>query len=132
MSPLGTDRESRDGCGRITPYDRWVIPPLFIGLALVVALLTLLPARRLQLAGLAPRAIGSYALLLWVGGMAFGLAPAAARWLFPILLIAWLGPFVVAPERLNRVIRRNGPGTRLIKDVTPRDQGPSDRPPDSP
>jgi hypothetical protein len=107
------------------PYDRRVIPPLVIGLALLVALVALPPARRLQLAGLEPRLIGSYTTLLWIGGMLVVLAPGATRWLVPILLIAWLGPFVVAPERLGRVMRRGGTGSRLIKDVTPR-KGPRD------
>jgi hypothetical protein len=96
-----------------------VLPPALIGLAVLVALVALLPARRLQLAGLAPRLIAGYVAVLWIGGMVTGLAPGPARWLFPILLIAWLGPFVVAPDRLNRVLRRGGPGSGMIKDVTP-------------
>jgi hypothetical protein len=98
-----------------------VVPPLAIGLALLTALVLLPPARRLQLAGLEPRLIGTYTTLLWIGGMLVVLAPGATRWMVPILLIAWLGPFVVAPERLGRVMRRGGPGSGPIKDVTPRD-----------
>ena len=114
----------RDERSRLRPYDRRVVPPLAIGLALLTALVLLPPARRLQLAGLEPRLIGTYTTLLWIGGMLVVLAPGATRWMVPILLIAWLGPFVVAPERLGRVMRRGGPGSRPIKDVTPRD-GPS-------
>ena len=87
-----------------------MVPPVAIGLALLLGLLVLLPARRLQLAGFSSRATGWYALVVWVGCMAAALVPGIARWLFPMLLIAWLGPFVVAPERLGRIlrIRRSG------------------------
>ncbi len=85
-----------------------MIPPLAIGLALLIGLLVLLPARRLQLAGFSPRSIGWYTLALWLGGTASGLAPGIGRWLFPILLISWLAPFVVAPERLGRILRIRG------------------------
>lgn len=98
-----------------------MLPPVVLALAILVALVALLPARRLQLAGLAPRLIGAYTAFIWLGGMLVALAPGSARWLFPILLISWLAPFVVAPERLNRVLRRGGPGSGLIKDVTPPD-----------
>jgi hypothetical protein len=96
-----------------------VLPPALIGLAVLVALVALLPARRLQLAGLAPWLIAGYVAVIWLGGMVVGMAPGTSRWLFPILLIAWLGPFVVAPDRLNRVLRRGGPGSGMVKDVTP-------------
>jgi hypothetical protein len=106
---------------------------LLIGLAL--GLIILLPARRLQLAGFSGRAIGLYAVCLW--GPAFFLAvrPFAARFLVPILLVAYLAPFVVPPGRLSGIVSRGrgrgrgGPGAAgdppkpQIKNVTPPDQG---------
>jgi hypothetical protein len=82
-----------------------VIPPLVIGLALVIALLVMLPSRRLQLAGLDGTWIATYALTLWVGAMLIALFPGGVRFLFPILLIAWVAPFIVAPERIGRTFR---------------------------
>ena len=103
---------------------------LLVGLAL--GLIILLPARRLQLAGFRGRAIGLYAVCLW--GLAFFLAvrPFAARFLVPILLVAYLAPFVVPPGRLSGIVSRGrgrgGPGASgdppkpQIKNVTPPDQ----------
>jgi hypothetical protein len=95
-----------------------VLPgPALIAVAIALVLLVLLPARRLQLAGFASRSIGLYALVLW--GLAFFLAvrPVAARFMVPMLLVAYLAPFVVAPGRMARIVargrgegRRGGPG----------------------
>lgn len=106
--------------------------PALLAVGLVLGLIILLPARRLQLAGISGRATGLYAVCLW--GLAFFLAvrPIAARFLIPILLIAYLAPFVVAPGRLSRIVERGrgrgGPGGTgdppkpPIKNVTPPDQ----------
>jgi hypothetical protein len=107
--------------------------PFLLAVGLILGLIILLPARRLQLAGFRGRAIGLYAVCLW--GLAFFLAvrPVAARFLIPILLIAYLAPFVVAPGRMSRIVARGrgrgGPGGTAeppkppIKNVTPPDQG---------
>jgi hypothetical protein len=111
--------------------------PALLLVGLIIGLIILLPARRLQLAGFSGRAIGAYAIVLW--GLAFFLAvrPVAARFLIPILLVAYLAPFVVAPDRLSGIVTRGrgrggpggagGPGTTAdplkppIKNVTPPD-----------
>ncbi len=112
--------------------------PALLAVGLVLGLIILLPARRLQLAGFSGRAIGLYGLCLW--GLAFLLAvrPVAARFLIPILLVAYLAPFVVAPGRLSGIVSRGrgragpggpkGPGVPPdppkppIKNVTPPDE----------
>ena len=100
-------------------------PPWLLALGLVLGLLVLLPARRLQLAGLAPRTIGLLALTLWALGMLVALSPGGARVLIPILLVAYLAPFVAAPDRVGRILRRGGSGRPPgdgkppIKNVTP-------------
>lgn len=107
-------------------------PPWLLALGLVLGLLVLLPARRLQLAGLASRTIGTFALMLWALAILVAVSPGAMRILVPILLIAYLAPFVVAPERVGRVLRRGGPAQPArppMKNVTPTD--PRD-PPDDP
>ena len=104
-------------------------PPWLLALGLVLGLLVLLPARRLQLAGLPPRTIGMLALILWALGMLVAVSPGGARVLIPILLVAYLAPFVAAPDRVGRILRGvvAGPGGRggaagpPIKNVTPPD-----------
>ena len=83
-------------------------PPWLLALGLILGLLVLLPARRLQLAGLAPRTIGLFALIMWALAMFVAVSPGGARVLVPILLLAYLAPFVAAPDRMARVLRRGG------------------------
>jgi len=111
-------------------------PPWLLALGLALGLLVLLPARRLQLAGLAPRTIGLYALGLWLLTMLVAVQPAGARILVPILVIAYVAPFVAAPDRVGRFLRRGGRprggpaagGRPPMKNVTPSD---ADVPPDT-
>lgn len=96
--------------------------PWLLALGLVLGLLVLIPARRLQLAGLAPRTIGLFALSLWLLAMLVAIRPGATRVLIPILLIAYIAPFVAAPDRVGRILRRGGrPGSGRppMKNVTP-------------
>lgn len=109
-------------------------PPWLIALALVIGLIVLVPARRLQLAGFASRTIGAYALLLWVFAMAIAIRPGATRILIPFLLVAYIAPFVAAPDTVRRVLRRptggapgDVPTPPPMKNVTPR---PGDDPVD--
>jgi hypothetical protein len=99
-----------------------ILSPSVLGLGLVIGLLVLLPTRRVQLAGWSGRSIGLYALILWVGAMLVGLMP-GARLLVPILLVAFIAPFVAAPVRVQQVLRRGGRrDPPSMKDVTPPDQ----------
>lgn len=115
--------------------------PWLLALALVVGLLILVPSRRLQLAGLSARTIGLYALTLWILAMIVAVQPVATRVLVPILLIAYIGPFVAAPDTVRRVLRQGdrpgsgrspgGPPARPpIKNVTPPEAGFPGDPPD--
>jgi hypothetical protein len=134
-----------------------VLPaPALLAVALLLGFLVLIPARRLQLAGLSSRFIGTYAAGLWALGFLLAFRPVMLRFLVPILLIAYIAPFVVAPGRIARVVQfgrgrgrparrggtggtggaggRGGPGSGdlprpPIKNVTP--PGP-DGPPDPP
>jgi len=105
--------------------------PWLIALALALGFIVLVPARRLQLAGLSGRVTGAYAAALWAMGMFVAIRPVGLRFLLPILLIAYLAPFVAGPERLARGLARRRPDPPPIKNVTPQDDGPPDeRPPD--
>ena len=116
-----------------------MLPPWLLALGLVLGLLVLLPARRLQLAGLAPRTIGLLALTLWALAMLVAISPGGARVLIPILLVAYLTPFVAAPDRVGRILRRgggsggpSGGSGRPMKNVTPPgSDGPGDTHPGS-
>ena len=97
---------------RPDPYDREVLPPPGILLvALLIALIVLVPARRLQLAGVSSRTIGLYALGLWALATLVAIRPGATRILVPILLVAYLAPFVAAPDAVARFLRRGRGGT---------------------
>jgi hypothetical protein len=105
-----------------------IIPPWLLALGLVLGLMVLFPARRLQLAGLTPRAIGLYGLAIWLMGFLLAIRPVGARFLIPILVLAYIAPFVAAPERVGRFLRRGqplDPPRPPIKDVTPRDDPPA-------
>ena len=116
--------------------------PWLLALALVIGLLILVPARRLQLAGLTPRTIGLYALTLWLLAMIVAVQPVATRVLVPILLISYIAPFVAAPDTVRRVLRQGDrpgpgrpsggfPGRPPMKNVTPPQAGvPADVPDD--
>lgn len=125
------------GTGRWFPgaYDRCVLlPPWLLAVGLVLGLLVLLPARRLQLAGLSGRAIGFYAVALWLAGLLLAARPVGARFLIPIALLAYVAPFVAAPEVVGRVLRRGRPPDPPappprppMKNVTPPDDPPAPR-----
>jgi hypothetical protein len=104
-----------------------LLEPLPIALGLGIALLVLLPTRRLQVAGFRARWIAAYFLVTW--GLAFFLAlrPVAGRFLVPILVLLYIAPFVTAPERMTQLVRRTRTGGRSdeprppMKNVTPPD-----------
>ena len=87
-----------------------VVGPEFLALGLVLVLLVLIPARRLQLAGFGARTIGAYAASLWLLGLVVAVRPGLLRILIPLLLVAYLLPFIASPDALNRMVRRGGRG----------------------
>lgn len=100
--------------------------PALLAVGLLLALVVLLPAKRLQAAGLSSRVIGVYALFVWALAFLLFLRPVAARFLVPILIVAYIAPFVVAPERVAALVRRRpggrgGPPAPPMKNVTPPD-----------
>ena len=108
------------------------IEPLVLAIGLVLGLLVLLPARRLQLGGVPSRWIGIYVVSWWA--LAFlAVRPVMVRFLLPIVLIAYLAPFVAASGPVSRAIdrsrriRRGGddPPRPPMKNVTPPD-GPTE------
>lgn len=99
--------------------------PALLAIAIAIALIVLIPARRLQLAGFRARWIGVYAVCVWAMAFVLAIRPIATRFLIPILVVAFIAPFVVAPERLSSIVRRGGrsgdPPQPPMKNVTPPD-----------
>ena len=102
--------------------------PALLGLAIAIALLVLLPARRLHLAGMSSRVIALYATALWALGMFVAIRPVLLKVLVPILLVLYLAPFVTAPDRVAGIVRR----TRRRDDDLPRPPMKNVTPPDGP
>ena len=106
--------------------------PALLALGIVLALVVLLPARRLHLAGFSSAVVATYALGVWALAMVLVIRPVLIRFLVPILVVLYLAPFVTAPGRMTAIIRR-GRGPRgdpprpPMKNVTPPDgpTGPS-------
>jgi hypothetical protein len=108
--------------------------PTAILLVGLVALLVLIPTRRLQLAGWGRESLTIYFLGVWFLGSVVAALPSPARFLIPILLVAYLAPFITLREGLDRLrgrppaARGHGNGDAFterppMKDVTP----PEDR-----
>src|SRR5690349_19325373 len=107
--------------------------PWLLALALGVGLLVLIPARRLRLSGVSARAAGAYVAVLWILAMVVAIRPVATRFLVPMLLVAYLAPFIAGPDQVRRLLRRPPPGGPSrgqdgvdrppMKDVTPPDGG---------
>jgi hypothetical protein len=97
-----------------------IAPPWLLALALGLGLLVLIPARRLRAAGLSRGSVGMYALALWGLAMVVAVRPGATRIVVPLLLLAYLAPFIAGPDVLGRVLRRQA-SPPSIKNVTPPD-----------
>ena|SRR5687768_2303267 len=100
-----------------------IAPPWMLALALGLGLLVLIPARRLRDAGLSRGSVGLYALTLWSLAMLVAVRPGATRIVIPLLLLAYVAPFIAGPGVLGRVLRRQ-PSRPPIKNVTPPDPPP--------
>ncbi|HSO30504.1 MAG TPA: hypothetical protein VLS28_11425 [Candidatus Sulfomarinibacteraceae bacterium] len=80
--------------------------PTTIALVGLVALLVLIPTRRLQLAGWRRESLTAYYLTVWLLGAVVAAMPSPARFLIPLLLVAYLAPFVTLRDGLDRLLGR--------------------------
>jgi hypothetical protein len=93
--------------------------PLLLLFVLVATVLGLIPVWRLRAAGWPQRWL-VLAWALYAGAIFLAVrAPVATRFLLPILVLAYVAPFVAGPERLTRVLRGPGEPPRPVIDVTP-------------
>ena len=106
------------------------VSPVTLVIAVVVGLVVLIPTRRLQLAGWNRDGLWTYFASVWLLGVVVAVLPAPARLLVPILLVAYLAPFLSVRAGLERLFGRPGPPPPVepepekppIKNVTPPEQ----------
>jgi len=105
--------------GTSTPFPAYDpgMSPALIAMLLIVMLAALLPVRRLSVAGWSAGSLLTawivYALGLFVG-LRF---PGAGRFVLPVLIVAFILPFVAGPERLARLFGGRRPPE--VINVTP-------------
>ncbi len=104
--------------------------PALLLILLVAGLIALLPVWRLHLAGWPLR----WLLTAWLVYGAWILVtirfPGPVRFLIPLLVLAFVAPFVAGPERLSRVLRdRSRPAPGVVINVTPRPPASLPEPP---
>ncbi len=97
---------------------------------LVAGLIALIPVWRLHLAAWPHRTL----LTAWVVYLVWILVsvrfPGPVRFLIPVLVLAYVAPFVVGPERLSRVMRRRrSEQPHVVINVTPRPPSALPEPP---
>lgn len=80
--------------------------PTTILLVGIIALLVLIPTRRLQLAGWRRESLTTYFLAVWLLGAVVAAIPGPARFLVPFLIVAYLAPFVTLRDGLDRLMGR--------------------------
>ncbi len=103
----------------VEPYDPEVNPAL-IALVLVAALVALLPVWRLRLAGWSRGALVTAWALYALGIFLAVRFAGPMRFLLPILVVAYVAPFIVGPERMARVLNRRAKAEPPpVKNVTP-------------
>lgn len=93
--------------------------PALLLVLLVACLLALVPVWRLNVAGWSARSLFAAWVLYAVGIVVAVRFPGPVRFLLPILVLAYVAPFVAGPERLARVFGGRRRERRTIIDVTP-------------
>jgi hypothetical protein len=104
------------------------MPPALLALLLVAGLVALIPVWRLRVAGWRPGWLITAWLVYGIGILTAVGFPAPTRFLLPILVLAFVAPFVAGPERLARLLGPRATPRRPVVDVTPR-QPPALPPP---
>ena len=106
--------------------------PITLAIAAIVAFVVLIPTRRLQLSGWSRDAVLTYFTAVWLLGVLVAILPAPSRLLVPILLVAYLAPFITIRAGIDRLFRGERPVPPVeperppVKNVTPPE--PPDRP----
>ena len=99
---------ARDDRAGSTAYDPGMSPGIVL-LVLVACLVAMLPVWRLRLAGWPARWLFAAWLVYAIGIILVVRFAGGFRFLLPILVLAYVAPFVAGPERLARVLRGRRP-----------------------
>ncbi len=104
------------------------LSPGFLALGLLLALLVLVPTRRLHLRGWTSSRLATYYVAVVLLGLLVAELRGPARFLVPILVIAYLAPFLTIRDGLARLLGRPrhrppgaGAGRPAPRNVTPPD-----------
>jgi hypothetical protein len=107
-----------------------MLQPSFMLLFLLVLVLAIVPARRLQLAGWGSVAVGLYLLLLVSLALFVAEIHGPARLLVPLLGLLYAIPFFTIRDGVARLFGARGAGAQRVRppprDVTPREVIPRD------
>jgi hypothetical protein len=117
------------------------MPPLaFVGLVVALGAIVLIPTRRLFLAGLPGGVLTAYYLFMIALGLLVAELRGPARFLIPILVLAYIAPFITARNGMARLRDRRSAGRAgspppspevrrpPMKNVTPTEARPPDAP----
>ncbi len=94
--------------------------PGLVLLVIVACLVAMLPVWRLRLAGWPARWLLAAWLFYSLGIILAVRFAGGFRFLLPILVLAYVAPFVAGPERLARVLRGRRREETVVIDITPR------------
>ncbi len=97
------------GCTRPRTYDLGMPEPWLIALVLVMIGIAAIPTRRLAATGLTSGWLLSYLAFLVIFGLLVATGRGPERVLVPVLVVAFVAPFIAAPEVLGRLLRRVRP-----------------------
>ena len=108
-----------------------MLSPALLALALTLFLVLLAPVGRLRRSGWSPRMAGAYLLAMLAFGLLAAEAPAAARYIVPVLALAYVTPYVAARLGLGRSRAKPGPTIVVERPEIKQVHGPArDVPPD--
>ncbi len=93
--------------------------PVLILSLLVAALVALLPVWRLHVAGWPTRWLAT-AWILYTLGILVAVRLPTVRLVIPIVVVAFIAPFIAGPERVTRLLHGHPTAPAVIIDVTPR------------
>jgi hypothetical protein len=96
------------------------LPPALVAAILVLALLALIPTRRLFQRGTSAGLVAAYFLALWLIGFVVVATGGRARILLPVILVLAVLPYFHLRDGIDRLLGRpRRPVAPPIKNVTP-------------
>jgi hypothetical protein len=81
------------------------VPPLLL-VAILLAVIAVIPTRRLAIRGASNLVIAAYFAALWLSALAIVAAPGRSRILVPVVVVLAIVPFVTLRDGLDRLMGR--------------------------